>query len=338
MECVVDIEEIMARLPKETRARVQAANEIVIEKMETPSVAMNLALKGGFGYGRQTLIWGNKSSGKSSFCLEMIGKAQKKGKVCAWIDVEHSFDKSWAESLGVDTESLIISQVKATEDMVAVATKLIESGVDVLVVDSISSLLSSAFFDKNEEMKELGDTKQIGADARDMANAVRMINYVNKKTAFIVISQIRNKIHSYGASPSPTGGEAVKFFSSTSIRLTSTPKEDDQIKGEVAVGDKLFTVPTGRKVHWQIEFNKLGPPSTSSDYDFYYDGPHIGVDGVGETVDLAEKYGIITKRGAWYTVEGTQVQGRAKVVLMLRAEPDLYERIVKELNEQISHQ
>jgi len=333
---VVDIEEIMARLPQETRARVQAANEIVIEKMETPSVALNMALKGGLGYGRQTLIWGNKSSGKSSLCLEMVGRAQKEGKVCAWIDVEHSFDKSWAESLGVDTEALIISQVKATEDMVDVSTKLIESGVDVLVVDSISSLLSSAFFDKSDELKDLGDTKQIGADARDMANAVRMINYVNKKTAVILISQIRKKILSFGAMDAPTGGEAVKFFSTTSIRLTSTPREDDQIKGEVMVGDRLYSAPVGRKVHWQIEFNKIGPPSTSSDYDFYYDGPHIGVDAIGETVDLAEKYGILKKKGAWYTVEGTQVQGRAKVILMLRAEPDLYERIVKELNEQIS--
>jgi recombination protein RecA len=336
MEYVVDIEEIMAKLPKETRARVQAANEIIIEKMPTPSVAMNLALKGGFGYGRQTLIWGNKSSGKSSFCLEMIAKAQKEGKVCAWIDVEHSFDKSWAEKLGVDTEALIISQVKATEDMVDVATKLIESGVDVLVVDSISSLLSSAFFDKNDEMKDLGDTKQIGSDARDMANAVRMINYVNKKTAVVLISQIRNKIHTYGASPSPTGGEAVKFFSSTSIRLTSTPREDDQIKGEVMVGDKLFGAPVGRKVHWTIEFNKLGPPSTSSDYDFYYDGDHIGVDALGETLDLAEKFGLVAKKGAWYTVDGAQVQGRTKAVNMLREQPDLYERMVKELNEQIS--
>lgn len=330
-----DIKKIMSGLSPKTRNRVQSANEILIEKMETPSIAMNLALKGGFGYGRQTLIWGNKSSGKSSFCLEMIALAQKEGKVCAWIDVEQSFDKEWAKKLGVDVDTLIVSLVKATDDMVDVATELIERGVDVLVIDSISSLLSSVFFEKDGEMKGLGGTKQIGADARDMANAVRMINYVNKKTAVVLISQIRNKIHSYGAQPAPTGGEAVKFFSSTCIRLTSTPREDDQIKGEVAVGDKLYPAPIGRKVNWQIEFNKLGPPSTSSEYDFYYDGDFIGVDAIGETVDLAEKFNIISKSGSWYNIEGSSVQGKHKVANMLRAEPELYDRIVKELNEQI---
>ena len=335
MASEVSIEKIISSLGDKTRNRVQTADEIVIEKISTPSVAMDLALKGGFGYGRQTLIWGNKSSGKSSFCLEMVGKAQKEGKICAWIDAEHSFDKNWAERLGVDTEKLIISQVKTTEDMVDVATKLIENGVDVLVVDSISALMSSVFFDKNDELKDLGGTKQIGADARDMANAVRMINYVNKTTAFVIISQIRNKIYPWGAKQDPTGGEAVKFFSSTSIRLTSTPREDDQIKGEVMIGDKLYPAPIGRKVNWEIEFNKLGPPSTSSEYDFYYDGGFIGVDSIGETVDLATKFGIIAKKGGWYEIEGSSVQGKHKVANLLRSTPDMYDRIVKELNEQI---
>ena len=86
---------------------------------------------------------------------------------------------------------------------------------------------------------------------------------------------------------------------------------------------------------WVVDFNKLGPPNQIGSYDFYYDGEFIGVDPIGETVDIAEKFGIIQKKGAWYTVEGNQIQGRAKVINALRAEPDLYDRIVKELHEQI---
>jgi hypothetical protein len=236
----------------------------------------------------------------------------------------------------VDVEKLIVSQVKTTSDMVEVATELMENNIDVVVVDSISSLLPTSWFSKDNEIKELEGTKQIGSEARDMANAVRMMNYANNNTALILISQIRNQIHSYGATQAPTGGNAVMFFSSTSVRLTSSKKESDQITGEVAVGDKLFKKPVGRPVNWSIDFNKLGEPGHTGVYDFYYSGTELGVDAVGETVDLAEKFGIIPKKGAWYTVDGVQVQGRAKVVDMLRADRDLYDRTVKELNEQIS--
>jgi len=333
----VDIEEIMSRLGPKTRKRVQAASEIDVELIPTPSVAMNLALKGGIGLGRQTLFWGNKSSGKSSFCLQLVADAQKAGKVCAWVDVEHAFDPSWASRLGVDCERLIISEVKTTTDMTSVAVELMGAGVDLIVVDSITSLLPSSFFSKDLEMKDLENTKQIGGDARDMANAVRMINYANENTAVVLISQIRNKIHTYGATPSPTGGEAVRFFSSTCVKLTSSAREADQISGDVYVGDKIFKQPVGRPVHWLVEFNKLGPPNQSGDYDFYYDGPEIGVDVIGETLDLADKFGVVEHKAktSWYTIDGVKVQGRASVVDMLKADKALYERIVKELNEQI---
>lgn len=332
---MVDVSEIMGSLNPKTRKRVHAASEVVIEKQAVPSVAMTMALHGGIGYGRQTLIWGNKSSGKSSYCLQMVAMAQKDGKTCAWIDSEESYEQSWANRLGVDSTQLIHSTVKTIEDMTEVVVELMKAGVDLIVVDSISAFLSSAYFDKSDGLKELGGTGQIGSDARDMGRAVRMMNYSNEKTALILISQIRNKLLQQGAMHIPTGGEAVKFFSSTSIKLTSSPRENDQIKGDVFVGDKIFTQPVGRPVNWLIDFNKLGPPNQSGEYDFYYDGDHIGVDPIGETVDIAERFGIIPKAGAWYTVEGKQVQGRAKVIQLLKSEPDLYERIVKELHDQI---
>ena len=117
----MNIEEILAGLDPKTRKRVQIATEVDNQKQETPSVGLTLALKGGFGYGRQILVWGNKSAGKSSFCLQMIALAQKEGKTCAWIDAEDSYDPQWAELLGVDSSQLIYSPAKSVNDMVDIA-------------------------------------------------------------------------------------------------------------------------------------------------------------------------------------------------------------------------
>lgn len=330
--------EVMAGLNPKTLKRVHAASETEVTFQKVPSVSMTMALHGGLGYGRQTLIWGNKSSGKSSFCLQMVAMAQQEGKVCSWIDVENSYDPLWAGRLGVNSEDLILSPTKVIDDVVDVGVDLMRNGVDVLVVDSISSLLSSAYFDKSNDLKSLGETGQIGADAREMARAVRMLNYANENTAIVLISQLRNKLLQHGAMHIPTGGEAVKFFSSTSIKLTSSARADDQIKGEVFVGNKIFEQPVGRKVNWLIDYNKLGPPNQTGTYAFYYDGDSIGVDPIEETLDLAEKFSVIERGGAWYTIEGARVQGKPKAVQLLRSEPDLYDRIVKELYEQIPKQ
>ena len=162
-------EEILAKLDPKTRARVQLATTVDVEKQKTPSIGLNMALKGGFGFGRQVLVWGNKSAGKSSFCLQMIADAQKNGKTCAWIDAEASYSADWASKLGVDSEKLIYSSAKSINDMVDVATQLMEAGVDIIVVDSISALLPAIYFEKDStDLKKLEDTKQIGAEAKDM--------------------------------------------------------------------------------------------------------------------------------------------------------------------------
>ncbi len=143
------LDDILAKLDPKTRSRVQSAVNVQVERQATPSIGLNKALKGGLGFGRQVLVWGNKSAGKSSFCLQMIALAQKEGKTCAWIDAEHSYDPSWAEQLGVDSNKLIYSPAKTVNDMVDVATKLMDAGVDMIVVDSISALLPAIYFEKD---------------------------------------------------------------------------------------------------------------------------------------------------------------------------------------------
>ena len=329
----ISIDSILAKLDPKTRARVQSAQDIVVEKQLTPSIGLNMALRGGLGFGRQVLVWGNKSAGKSSFCLQMIAMAQKEGKSCAWIDSEASYDQSWAESLGVDSSKLIYSPAKTVNDMVDVATKLMEAEVDVIVVDSISALLPAIYFEKDgNDLKDLQDTKQIGAEAKDMTHAVKMLNYANKKTLLVLISQQRNQFGSMHASHIPTGGMAVKFFSSTVIKLWSSEAEANAIKSGIKVGDKIIEQRVGRPVNWIIDYNKLGPPNLNGQYDFYYQGETLGVDRVGETLDVAEMCGIIEKGGAWYTVNGERLQGRAKAVAYLKDNPKVVEGLIEEIN------
>ena len=327
------IDDILAKLDPKTRQRVQSAVDVQIHKQETPSIGLNLALQGGLGYGRQVLVWGNKSAGKSSFCLQMIALAQKEGKTCAWIDAEHSYSPEWAEKLGVDSSKLIYSPAKTVNDMVDVAAKLMEAEVDMIVVDSISALLPAIYFEKDgNEMKDLQDTKQIGAEAKDMTHAVKMLNYANKNTLLVLISQQRNQFGSMHASHIPTGGMAVKFFSSTVIKLWSSEAEANAIKAGVKVGDKIIEQRVGRPVNWIVDYNKLGPPNLSGQYDFYYQGEVLGVDLVGETLDVAEMCGIVEKGGAWYTVNGERFQGRAKAVAYLKENPDVVDSLIGEIN------
>ena len=330
MEIVLD--NILAKLDPKTRARVQSAVDVSVQRQPTPSIGLNLALKGGLAYGRQILVWGNKSSGKSSFCLQMLALAQKQGKSCAWIDAEHSYDPQWAESLGVDSKELIYSQAKTVNDMVDVATKLMEADVDIIVVDSISALLPAIYFEKDgNELKDLQDTKQIGAEAKDMTHAVKMLNYANKNTLLILISQQRNQFGSMHASHIPTGGMAVKFFSSTVVKLWSSEAEANAIKAGIKVGDKIIEQRVGRPVNWIIDYNKVGPPNLSGQYDFYYQGENLGVDLVGETLDVAEMCGIVEKGGAWYTVDGERFQGRAKAVQYLRDNPNVVTKLQEDI-------
>jgi recombination protein RecA len=263
----------------------------------------------------------------------MIAEAQKSGKTCAWIDAEHSYDKSWAEKLGVNSEELIYSSAKTVNDMVDVATQLMEAEVDIIVVDSISALLPAIYFEKDSsELKKLEDTKQIGAEAKDMTHAVKMLNYANKNTLLVLISQQRNQFGSMHASHIPTGGMAVKFFSSTVIKLWSSEAEANAIKSGIKVGDKIIEQRVGRPVNWIIDYNKLGPPNLSGQYDFYFQGESLGVDSVGETLDVAEMCGVVEKGGAWYTVNGERFQGRAKAVQYLKENPDVVEVLRREIN------
>lgn len=331
------IEEALAQLDPRIRKRLGTGVGIATEYQATPSFGLNRALHGGLPYGRQVLIWGSKSSAKSSMCLQMIGMAQKEGKLCAWIDAEMSYSEEWAKKLGVDPEKLIYSQARTINEMVDVSVNLMEAGVDIIVVDSITSLLPAIYFEKDsDELKQLENTKQIGAESRDFSNAWKMINYANNKvkpTLFVLISQSRNNISAMYTSQQPSGGQATKFYSSTVIKLFSSESDNQAIKGKIPVGDKLIEEKIGRKVRWEVQFSKTSPAFQSGEYDFYFGGGNLGIDAIGDLVDTAELAGLVNRTGAWYQLDdGSKIQGRDAFIARVKEDEALQQSLKDKLN------
>lgn len=332
----VTIEQALAQLDPRIRKNIGNGVGINTEVQPTPSPGLNRALNGGLPYGRQVLIWGSKSSAKSSMCLQLIAEAQKDDKLCAWIDAEMSYSEDWAVKLGVDPEKLIYSQARTINEMVDVGVALMEAGVDIIVVDSITSLLPAIYFEKgSDELKQLENTKQIGAESRDFSNAWKMINYANNKvkpTLFILISQSRNNINAMYTSQQPSGGQATKFYSSTVIKLFSSESDNQALKGKIQVGDKLIEEKIGRKIRWELQFSKTSPGFQSGEYDFYFRGDSVGIDGIADLVDTAELAGLVSRTGAWYQLEdGSKVQGRDAFVEHVRSNPELQASLVERL-------
>jgi recombination protein RecA len=331
------IEEAMAQLDPKIRKRLTTGVGIKTEMQPTPSAGLNRALGGGFPYGRQVLLWGSKSSAKSSLCLQMIAMAQKEGKLCAWVDAEMSYDEEWAKKLGVDTSKLIYSEARSINDMVDVGVALLQAGVDIIVIDSISSLLPAVYFEKDsDELKALDQTKQIGAESKDLKHAWLMLNYANnrEKPALIVaISQARNNIQATYTQAAPTGGLTTQFMSSTIVKLFSSSSDSQAIKAKIQSGDKLIEQKIGRKVRWEVLNSKTSAPGDSAEYDFYYRGDMIGIDSVGDLVDTAEMLGFVNRTGAWYQLEdGSKLQGRDAFVTKVREDKELYDFLYEKVH------
>jgi RecA/RadA recombinase len=197
-------------------------------------------------------------------------------------------------------------------------------------------LLPAIYFEKGtDELKELENTKQIGAESRDFSNAWKMLNYANNKvkpTMLLLISQSRNNISAMYTSQQPSGGQSTKFYSSTVIKLFSSESDNQAIKGKIKVGDKLIEEKIGRKIRWEIQFSKTSPAFASGEYDFYFRGDRLGIDSIGDLVDTAELAGIVERTGAWYVLpDGSKVQGRDGFVNRVREDLELQEAIKEKL-------
>lgn len=327
---MTDMDKILAKLNPKVAQSFVLASQIEHELLPTPSLGLNMAIEG-IGYGRFTTLYGNRGSGKTMFALQCVAEAQKERKSVAWIDVEKNFRPSWARRLGVDPDKMHVSkQIISIADMADQSRELIKAGIDVLVVDSISQLMPQSFFEDDVEIKDLAKTGQIGTFSKNMGQAINIMNGVNEHTAIILVSQVRNKIGSYGGGIQFMGGLALEHASSTTLKFWRTPS--DVIKEKVKIGDNLLLErPVGAPVTWTVEKNRGPGMGMSNTYDIYTAGDHIGIDLVGEIVTYGIEYGIIKKGGAWLTLGDIKLQGKPAMIDYLRENPDIAEKVYGEI-------
>ena len=283
-----------------------------IEGISTGCLSLDIALGGqGIPRGRVVEIYGPESSGKTTLALHVVAQAQRSGGIAAFIDAEHALDPGWAKKLGVDLETLLVSQPGHGEEAMNITEMLVKSNaVDVIVIDSVAALVP-----KKELDGEIGDT-HVGLQARLMSQALRKLTAViaKSKTSVIFINQIREKIGVMFGSPETTpGGRALKFYSSCRIDVRRIGQLKD---GEVVVG---------QRVRAKVVKNKVAPPFRFAEFDMMHTE---GISYEGDIIDMGMEQKIVARTGAWFRYGEMQLgQGKEKSRLFLKENPQITEEI-----------
>ena len=289
-----------------------------IDVVSSGCLSLDIALGvGGYPKGRIIEIYGPESSGKTTFALQANAEVQKQGGRAAFIDAEHALDPVYAKRLGVDTNSLLLSQPDTGEQALEICDALVRSeAVSIIVIDSLAALVPQAEIDG-----EMGDA-HVGLQARLMSQALRKLSGTISKTNTIAIfiNQLREKVGvMYGNPETTTGGRALKFYST--IRLDI--RRNEQLK----MGDGVV----GNKTTVKVVKNKVAPPFKTAIVDIMYGE---GISREGEIIDLGAEAGIIEKTGAWYSYQGEKLgQGKENVKLLLKEQPELKEELEEKVRE-----
>lgn len=306
---------------KGTVMKLGDSSVVESDTISTGSLGLDLSLGiGGIPRGRIIEIYGPESSGKTTLAIHAIAEAQKKGGLAAIIDAEHAFDKTYAKALGVDVDSLLISQPDDGEQALDIAEHLIRSGaIDIVVVDSVAALVP-----RGELEGEMGESK-MGLQARLMSQAMRKLTGAINKTncTCIFINQLRDKIGvMFGSPETTTGGNALKFYASVRLDI----RRIGQIK------DKENNI-IGNQTRVKVVKNKLAPPFKTVEFDIIYGK---GISKVGELVDMGTDMGIFTKSGTWYSYNGQKLgQGRDASKQFLLDNPEFATDVENQLREKI---
>ena len=315
------LETVLSRIEKDygkgTIMRLGDDISVNVEALSTGSLSLDLALGiGGIPKGRIVEIYGPEASGKTTLALHVVASSQKKGGTAAYIDVEHALEPAYAKALGVDIDSLLISQPDTGEQALDIAESLVRSGaVDIIVVDSVAALIPRA-----ELEGEVGDSV-VGALARLMSQAMRRLaGAISKNNCTVIfINQLRQKIGvMYGNPETTPGGLALKYYASVRIdvRRTETLKVDKEM--------------VGNRTRAKVVKNKVAPPFREAEFDIMYGE---GISKIGEIVDLGVKLEIIDRAGAWFTVAGQRIQGRDAVKTYLAENPEACAKIEQDIRD-----
>lgn len=301
--------------------RLGENTKMEVSVISTGSIAIDLALGvGGLPRGRICEIYGPESSGKTTLCLSVIAEAQRQGGTAVFIDVEHALDPRYAKVVGVNLDSLMVSQPESGEDALNIAETLIRSGaVDLVVIDSVAALIS-----KSELDGQMGDAT-VGSQARLMSQAMRRLTAAISKTKCICLftNQIREKIGVMFGSPETTpGGRALKFFSTVRMDI----RRIGQIK------DTTSKV-VGNRTRLKIVKNKVAAPFTECEFDIMY---NEGISRTGSIIDLGVEQKILEKKGAWISYEGNLIgQGREAAKQYLIENPAIVEELTAKIRDKV---
>ncbi len=287
-----------------------------VDAIPTGSLSLDMALGiGGLPKGRIVEIYGPESSGKTTLALHCIAEAQKKGGYAAFIDVEHALDPIYAKALGVDIDSLLVSQPDTGEDALEIAEALVRSGaIDIIVVDSVAALAPKAEIEGDMGAAHVGLQARLMSQAlRKLAGSISKLNCVA-----IFINQLREKVGIMFGNPETTpGGRALKFYAS--VRIDIRKIDTLKVGGEVV----------GSRTRAKVVKNKIAPPFREAEYDIMYGQ---GISRVGELLDLAVQLDIIKKSGAWFSYDGNRIgQGRDNAKEFLKNNPEIAQKAEDEL-------
>lgn len=312
------MEQIERQFGKGAIMRLGQNDLVDIEAIPTGSLSLDIALGvGGLPMGRIVEIYGPESSGKTTLTLELIAQAQKKGKVCAFIDAEHALDPIYAKKLGCKVEDVLISQPDTGEQALEICETLVRSGgVDIVVIDSVAALVPKA-----EIEGEMGDN-HVGLQARLMSQALRKLTGIVKQANCMVvfINQLRMKIGvMFGNPETTTGGNALKYYASVrlDIRKSNVLKDKDE-----AIGNET-------KV--KVVKNKVAPPFKVANFQILF---NYGIAKNGELIDLGVNAKIVQKTGAWFAYNGAKIgQGKVNAMRYLDENPEVADEIENKIRD-----
>ena len=320
---VAELEEVMKTIRREfgemSILRLGDKSDANVEAVSTGALSLDMALGvGGLPKGRIVECYGHESSGKTTLALHVVANVQKSGGTAAFIDAEHALDPGYARKIGVDLDSLVVSQPNSGEEALTICHELVKSGaVDVVVVDSVAALTPQAEIDG-----EMGDS-HVGLQARLMSQAMRKLTatLAQTKTLCIFTNQVREKIGVMFGNPETTpGGKALKFYASCRLQVQRIGAIKSPT-GEIV----------GNRTRVKVVKNKVAAPFTEAEFDILYS---CGISYEGSVLDAALARGVVEKRGSWLAFGATQLaQGQLASIAYLREHPEVTEQIVAKVKE-----